>query len=681
MNAHVYAELLRKKEILSSIAETLKNEFIGLDKVIDEVCRLVLPWYMFPEAQLRPTVINLWGLTGTGKTALIHRLMELLDHKKSFIQLDMGEFESDSAGWVRHMFTDKLDHFDGKPVVICLDEFQFAKTIENGEELPKDKLRVIWELLDTGRIGYIPNSNSYYVRKAETCIRLLLKCMDKSVIVENGKVVHNVDEFKLVFGEFYFDNYTRYDVPIDHGYLVSNDFVEGMHELHDDNDLSKESVEKKLNTLDITGIVDYLMEGIRKCTAQRYVDLSKGLLFVVGNLDEAYWMSSNMNPDISADEFFNATSRLNISHIKAALGKRFRNEQIARLGNSHVIYPSFDNAGYKRFIERQVLRVRDYVKEKFLIEFTFDDSIIDLVYKEGVFPTQGTRPVLTTIKNVIESRIAKAVLEASGLEGVVNVEWKFTDGCLFYLFRNAGGNVVHTVMEKLELKVESLRQPANPDIQAHTAVHESGHAILAVLAFHILPSVVTSKTASGSCEGFCLVNLPQGISTRDTIRKEIIVALGGYVAEKMIFGEENTSTGVWGDIEAATVLANEAIREYAMGVDPVHLSLTGAGQPDSFIVKECHTEEALRLIRECLDEATAILERNKLLLLKMAEHLTYNSRMESGEIGEMVKKYSVEDWVKKEGFVKKDKYFSFSDTIRKQIEEIESAASMKVRVV
>lgn len=81
MDKSKHAMLLEKKEQVNEIAMILKQEFIGIDKVIDEVCRLILPWYLFPDAQLRPTVINLWGLTGSGKTALIHRLVDLLDHK------------------------------------------------------------------------------------------------------------------------------------------------------------------------------------------------------------------------------------------------------------------------------------------------------------------------------------------------------------------------------------------------------------------------------------------------------------------------------------------------------------------------------------------------------------------------------------------------------------------------
>jgi len=94
---NLYKEVLQRKQRLNEIAIDLKQKFIGLDTVIDEVVNLSSAWYLFPNAQLRPTVINLWGMTGSGKTALVQALVELLDHKKYYTQMDMGEFESDSA--------------------------------------------------------------------------------------------------------------------------------------------------------------------------------------------------------------------------------------------------------------------------------------------------------------------------------------------------------------------------------------------------------------------------------------------------------------------------------------------------------------------------------------------------------------------------------------------------------
>src|SRR5689334_5959487 len=97
-----HRELIIRRQKLQEVSGLLKARFLGLDAVIDEVISLMTPWYIFPEAQRRPTVINLWGLTGSGKTALVQSIVELLDHRKLYTHMDMGEFESDSATWVKN---------------------------------------------------------------------------------------------------------------------------------------------------------------------------------------------------------------------------------------------------------------------------------------------------------------------------------------------------------------------------------------------------------------------------------------------------------------------------------------------------------------------------------------------------------------------------------------------------
>src|SRR5688572_22939435 len=126
----IHTDLIKRKHKLELVKISLKEKFLGLDDVIDEVMTLLLPWYLFPEAQLRPTIINLWGLTGSGKTALVQAIVELLDYRKLYSHLDMGEFESDSASWMKNILTDDLAFFHDKPALICLDEFQFAKTLD-----------------------------------------------------------------------------------------------------------------------------------------------------------------------------------------------------------------------------------------------------------------------------------------------------------------------------------------------------------------------------------------------------------------------------------------------------------------------------------------------------------------------------------------------------------------------
>ena len=81
-------------------------------------------------------------------------------------------------------------------------------------------------------------------------------------------------------------------------------------------------------------------------------DYSRLLIFVCGNLDEMYHETAQrvQDCDTDADIFHRLTRKLSLIDVKKALGERFKPEQIARLGNAHVIYPSFTllQAQYQR---------------------------------------------------------------------------------------------------------------------------------------------------------------------------------------------------------------------------------------------------------------------------------------------------------------------------------------------
>lgn len=670
----LYREILLKKEALNKISDALKTHFIGLDHIIEEIMGLVSSWYLFPQAQLRPMVINLWGMTGSGKTALVRKLVELLAYEKRYIQIDMGEFESDSATWFKNTLTDDMDFLHEQPCIICMDEFQFARTLDNnGNELGKDKLRFVWDLIDNGKLSYIPSNNSFYIKRAEIALMGLLKAKDLGVEIANGVVTEETEQFMSIFQNFFFENYSRNGVAMDVNYFLSSDFVKGLYYLYNDNVTAEEFLKEEVAKSDLTDIIDLILKGLKTRNATKELDLSKALIFILGNLDEAYDMSRSMNPDISADELHEATLKINMTNIKSALKKRFRLEQIARLGNNHVIYRAFKNAHFQELIRRELERVATFIRSEFGFEIEYDVSIHALIYQEGVFPAQGTRPVLTTIKNYIEAWFGKIVIEVIDKQlPVTRVQWRYADDRYTFVFQDASAHVLAIREEKVNLKIDQLRRTTDRNLQAHTAVHEAGHAVLAVMTLQILPSVIVSKSAAESTDGFCLVNFPEGLTTRESLKKDIVISLGGYVAEKMIFGEENTSSGVSADIENATTLANTAIRNYAMGSDPVTVAVYSSNNSDLFFMENKYRDEAMQLIHACEKEAEALLEKHKLLLLKISEYLTNHYKMDEQLLAEFVRTYGDEPWIHTSGFKTKENYFSFESVIKDQLLLIES---------
>lgn len=76
-------KIIKKRDLLTQASIILKKEFFGMDSVIDQIIESISSWYFFPHMQERPVVLNLWGMTGVGKSDLLKRLVQLL---KFFLQ-------------------------------------------------------------------------------------------------------------------------------------------------------------------------------------------------------------------------------------------------------------------------------------------------------------------------------------------------------------------------------------------------------------------------------------------------------------------------------------------------------------------------------------------------------------------------------------------------------------------
>src|SRR5574344_2039788 len=136
----------KKKEVLESVRISLKEKFIGIDEIIDKIINGISLWYIIPEYQLRPLIVNLWGITGVGKTDLVRTLIKLLNINDKFveIQLDM----KDNYTLNIQSYLELSDIEPDEQCVLLLDEMQRFRTIdENGNLLESKYFNDIWMLL------------------------------------------------------------------------------------------------------------------------------------------------------------------------------------------------------------------------------------------------------------------------------------------------------------------------------------------------------------------------------------------------------------------------------------------------------------------------------------------------------------------------------------------------------
>ena len=668
--------LISKKNALSDAVFQLKNEFVGLDGIIDELSDIILPWWLFPDNQLRPLIINLWGMTGSGKTALIKRLSELLNYQKQLLRFDMGEF-GNSSSFLKYTLTQQLIQFSDQSPIIVLDEFQFAKTKdEQGKEVNNTSLRIIWDLLDSGQLTYEPSGNSYYLNRTKKAIKILEAADKNGVKVING-IIQDFEKNDLYETLISF-NYGYMDSSVDRSedkipfqkneILISDIFCNGIFEMNNNTFTDFREIANHIKSLpNLQEIIDFIKSNLEDEYAFKTMDLSKSLIFVVGNLDEAFSMSNNINPDIDADEFRRFTLKINISDIKTALQTRFRNEQIARLGNNHLIYHAFSHENFQKLIKLHLNQIADISEKKFRLKLLFTRQVEDMLYSEGVFPTQGVRPIISTIRNLIESNITKIILHISenNLLEIDTILWDFVEDQFHIGFLSQSKTVATKSFIVLQ-KINSLRKSTQNDLQAIVAVHESGHMIASMFLAKIIPEYVITKTVDSESNGFAYIILPEEIITLRLLQDQIKIGLGGYLAEKLIFGQENNTTGVSSDLLKLTQIAHQIIRDFGMSGNPVKMNLHQyGGSPYQFTFDENHEKSAQKIIDICVAEVEACLLQHKTLLLDFAKYLSNNSRLNKDEIIVMTNNYFQKTNIKPVQFLEKETYYNFKNILNK----------------
>ncbi len=167
-----------------------------------------------------------------------------------------------------------------------------------------------------------------------------------------------------------------------------------------------------------------------------------------------------------------------------------------------------------------------------------------------------------------------------------------------------------------------------------TAFHESGHAIL----FHLLPDVGPVYTVSiiptGVGAAGYTMPLPEKdemFRTKGQMLQEIMVDLGGRIAEEMIF--DDVTTGASQDIKQATSIAKSMVTKYGMS-ESIGLLNYEDDDDEVFIGRDlAHTkgysddvarridEEIKRIVDECYVKAREIISAHKDVLHRSAELL------------------------------------------------------------
>jgi cell division protease FtsH len=382
-------ELIRERnERLEAAGAALKAVFVGIDAVIDQLVDAIRIWYLMPEVLARPVIVNLWGMTGVGKTDLVRRLVRALDCQDRFCEVELSN--GDTTSWLSSVATvlEASNLNDELPKIVLFDEIQRFNTLDSdGKPLENTKFTDFW--------ARMPEDTSTVAEMSRSTL------IDRIRLAKQAKRVYE---------------------PVDH---------------------------------------------------------SKTLIIVSGNLDEAFTMSRlTGEADVDADIFHALTQKITLVDIKQALARRFKPEQVSRFGNIHLIYTSLRRADFEEVIRREIVRVARSARERFGIAVAIDETVHTLVYRNGVFPTQGVRPVFSSVIDIVESTMSRLLFEALMSGGRrIALRYDVADRRLLAQVGRTRSEIPYVG------RLDSVRQRNAADVVANVSVHEAGHAVAYAVLF------------------------------------------------------------------------------------------------------------------------------------------------------------------------------------------------------
>ena len=604
------ALIRQRKARLEQARTTLKAAFVGIDEVIDELLGYIQVWYLMPEVLTRPIIVNLWGMTGVGKTDLVRRLVGCLDFQERFAEVELVKTDRAYDTTVAERLLD-YGLNDGKPSIVLFDEVQRFRTV-NEDGTPNDGTGFgdFWELLSDGRLSR---------RQRDDLNSFLHNYLSRQRQRERDRAAGKTPTT---------------DAAAD---------VLGVYEaeqLRNHLGLATDVVE--LAEMPTDAVLQLVLEAKRSKRLYEPVDYRQALILVSGNLDEAYAMSSQTSEaDVDADIFRAFTEKITVVDIKNALSKKFRPEQVARFGNIHLIYRSLGRESFEQLIRREVARVIATTHERLGLTLRVEESVHRLIYRNGVFPVQGVRPVFSSVVDILESHLAGLAFEALDT-GATHVSMCYDE---------AAQRLVGYVGERrTELpyvgRVDEVRQRNERDVVANVSVHECGHAVLYLLTTGLAPLQLKSRVASSYAGGF---TFPHRLhETAASILGQVRVLLAGGLAEELVFGAEHASVGRSHDRERASALAMEYVRRY--GFVPEFQAVYGMPRAEHAMKLDPTDARVEALLQRLVTETHDLLRQREPLLREMSEALLSQGSLEAEALVALSRKHGLDARVEPEGY-------------------------------
>mmetsp|Transcript_5753 Transcript_5753/g.12562 ORF Transcript_5753/g.12562 Transcript_5753/m.12562 type:complete len:814 (-) Transcript_5753:29-2470(-) len=217
-------------------------------------------------------------------------------------------------------------------------------------------------------------------------------------------------------------------------------------------------------------------------------------------------------------------------------------------------------------------------------------------------------------------------------------------------------------LERISIGLEKKDAVMSEKKKRLVAYHEAGHAILGALVNDYDVVAKISIVPRGPTGGVTIFmpseeRLNSGLYSKEFLENRMCVALGGRIAEELINGADNVTTGASNDFQQCTQVAQAMVTQ--LGMSPVvgQRSLSGGQQqpfmgrdmmgqgapPISQNLKEQIDDEVNRIVNAQYTRGKHLLESNRYLLDKLANKLCEQEKVNGDELMKMINEVALED--------------------------------------
>lgn len=530
-DSKIFPNPLNVEHIYSEITK----ELFGVEEQTRSSLNKINVYINMPGLIREPLILNYWGPTGSGKTQLVRQIVKLIDYKDRFHYINLAN--PSSRAWKN--FKNKIKHAVHKDV----EKATGVDVDELMEELDGDHSNFFNYQTKVSFKGFHPYSEKV-VEETDEKANLLEPIETKQRNLKQKKDIHDVKNW----GEL-----------IDPVILFFDEFqhIKSLNEQGNEVQAS--------DTGDIWGILDHGIEylvGFHVPT----------IIFIAGNVN----LSSVEYVDnwLGAPTEDKSETPPSIHTIHLALSRRFRPEMIARLRNDHYFFKPIDKKRAKQIIERELSQYKEVLRSQAGIPIvSYDALFIDFLFEMAASKGLGARGIESIVTHSVKSNTGNWIMELLSkdyqLEQITEVSLKGNgDHVNITIHVKNGENLL------FEYLVRSPRKrPSNPKTEdiAIYAVHEAGHAIASYVLNGLAPEYLTlhaTKYATGSSGGvkaYVKYDDEYEYNSRQKFLQQIAVGLSGYLAEKMIFGEDHVTSGSCTDLDGVQILVERYILELGFG--------------------------------------------------------------------------------------------------------------------